>query len=85
MNKIKKLTNKLFKNPKGFTFDELSTLMNALDIKADNKGKTSGSRIRFKGKTRDLLTHKPHPGNELKLYQIRDVQKFLESEGIKHD
>lgn len=85
MNKIKKLTNKLYKNPKGFTYSEANTLMNALEIKEDNKGKTSGSRVVFKGKNGSLLMHKPHPGNELKPYQIRDIQKFLENEGVKHD
>jgi hypothetical protein len=46
-------------------------------------GKTGGSRRRFVGKDNHiLLFHKPHPGNILKGYQIKQVVASLKEKGI---
>lgn len=47
MGKKEKLIAKLKSNPKDFTFDEMKTLLEALGFVMSNKGKTSGSRVKF--------------------------------------
>ena len=39
----------------------------------DNKGATSGSRVQFIKDEHTILLHKPHPGNQLKPYQVKNV------------
>ncbi|MBK7231534.1 MAG: type II toxin-antitoxin system HicA family toxin [Saprospiraceae bacterium] len=43
-------------------------------------GKTSGSRVAFYNESKKLLIrlHKPHPGNELKDYQIKLIHAHFE-------
>ena len=82
MAKKAKLLERLKSNPKGFTFDEMQSLLESLDFKLYSKGKTSGSRVRFlKGNTAITL-HKPHPRKELLEYQVKQVIDFLEKEGL---
>jgi hypothetical protein len=39
-----------------------------------NKGKTSGSRVIFKNEDkRPIMIHKPHPGNIIKSYAMKQV------------
>lgn len=47
-------------------------------------GKTSGSRVAFINlKTKHIIRiHKPHPGNELKSYQIELIFKELKDQGV---
>lgn len=76
------IKNKLierFKNqPKDFTFDELEKLLHGFGFEISNKGKTSGSRIRFKNETLKIIIdlHKPHtkgaPIKETTLKEIYD-------------
>lgn len=74
MSKKDKLLEKLKSKPKDFTYDELKTLLNYLGFNEYNKGKTSGSRIKFSNKNDvKLELHKPHPSNIIKAYQINDV------------
>ncbi|MBK5518730.1 type II toxin-antitoxin system HicA family toxin [Pseudomonas sp. TH10] len=42
----------------------------------------SGSRVRFELKGVVATFHRPHPGNEAKPYQVRDVRAFLEQAGV---
>ncbi len=48
------------------------------------QGKTSGSRVAFINmQTKHILRlHKPHPGNQLKLYQIDLILNELKERGI---
>ena len=66
-------------NPKDFTFDELAGLFSHLGFETENKGKTSRSRIAFKNEALDLkyYAHKPHPGNIVKIYVLKQVKAFL--------
>ena len=84
MGQIDKLIDRLKSRPKDFTFDELERLLNYLSFEKDNKGKTSGSRVLFRSNTTStqILLHKPHPGNELRAYQIKQVIETLEQEGL---
>ena len=78
MSKKEKLIKRLLSRPTDFTFDELTTLMGYLGYEKDNAGKTSGSRVKFKNNTNDALwQHRPHPGNILKTYQIKDIIEDL--------
>ena len=45
--KKEKLLARLKSNPKDFTFEEMETLLTTLGFEKSNKGKTSGSRVKF--------------------------------------
>ncbi|MCI8397346.1 MAG: type II toxin-antitoxin system HicA family toxin [Clostridia bacterium] len=79
MSTIEKAIEKLKTKPKDFTYDEMKRILNYLGFIEDNKGKTSGSRVGFLNKqlNREIKLHKPHPGNILKEYQIKDTLKNL--------
>ena len=83
MGKKEKLIARLRSVPKDFTFEEGRTLLGLLDFEMSNKGKTSGSRVKFfhpSGAT--IILHKPHPRKELLPYQIKDILEVLEKEGL---
>ena len=50
-------------------------------------GKTSGSRVAFTHPEilHIIRLHKPHPGNELKRYQINYLVEELTNQGYIHD
>lgn len=79
MSKKEKLLRRIMGKPpnKNITYDELETLLNSMGY---DKIEGSGSRVSFyhSGKNHLIELHKPHPGNELKLYQILKIQKKLE-------
>lgn len=79
MSKIEKLIQKLLSNPKNFTFDELSKILTYFGFKISNKGKTSGSRVKFihKDKNIVIILHKPHPKPILKGYAIKQIIEEL--------
>lgn len=83
MGKKEKLIARIKTIPKDFTFEEMQTLLGLLDFEMSNKGKTSGSRVKFihcKGIA--IILHKPHPRKELLPYQIKDVLEVLEKEEL---
>ncbi|NJM68528.1 MAG: type II toxin-antitoxin system HicA family toxin [Acaryochloris sp. RU_4_1] len=45
----------------------------------------SGSRVRFDLNQVALNIHSPHPGNELKRYQVQAVRDFLLKAGINDE
>lgn len=47
MSKKDKLIQRLKSKPKDFTYDEVRTLLNYLGFGESNKGKTSGSAVKF--------------------------------------
>ena len=68
--------------PSDFTFDELERLLTTFGYVKSNKGKTSGSRVVFKDKdSHPIMLHKPHPGNIVKMYALRQVLEELQSKG----
>lgn len=83
MGKKEKLIQHLLSQPKNFTFSEAETLLGYFGYYRSNKGRTSGSRVMF---IRDngvvILLHKPHPGNELKAYQVKQLIQELKKEGL---
>lgn len=84
MGKKEKLIERLKAKPKDFTFDEAMTLLGFFSYICSDKGKTSGSRVIFTSTngTAPILLHKPHPGNELREYQIKQLIQILEQENL---
>ncbi|MCK5662596.1 MAG: type II toxin-antitoxin system HicA family toxin [Thiotrichaceae bacterium] len=80
MSKKEKLIQKLLL-AKTFKFSELVSLLKMLgytEIQGD------GSRVKFdNGKPEDLINlHKPHPGNEMKAYAVKQVKEKLQRGGL---
>lgn len=83
MSQLEKMIIRLKSRPRDYTFIEAKTLLLALNYSIDNKGRTSGSRVAFRQADKsDILLHKPHPGNNLKSYQIKDLLEVLEKDGM---
>ena len=83
MTKKEKLLDDLCSLPRDFTINHLNKLMKSLGYIQYKRGKTTGSRIAFYHQEKKLILnlHKPHPSNELKIYQIKEVIKFLKKAG----
>ena len=79
MTREEKLKRRILRQPKDFTFEELETLLYQLGFERDNKGKTSGSRVRFFHKEKQIqyLAHKPHPKSIIKEKALKDIVDFL--------
>lgn len=82
MGKKEKLIERLKSNPKNFTFDEMKSALESLGFEMSNKGKTSGSRVKFIKGNIGIILHKPHPRKELLEYQIKQVLEILEKEDL---
>ena len=79
MSKLEKEIERLKSKPKDYTYNELKTLLNKLGFLEYNKGKTSGSGVKFIYKyNRKIELHKPHPSNIIKSYKMVDIIKKLE-------
>ena len=81
MSKKKKIIDRLYSRPSDFTYDEARALLGLCGFSEDNKGRTSGSRVMFINKARDVnfRLHKPHPSNVLKDYQIKELLDIIKS------
>lgn len=79
MSQLDKLRARLCAKPKDFTWDELVKLLAAYGFEAFTKGKTAGSRRQFFNPATHLAIslHKPHPGNLLKEYQLKEIISLL--------
>ena len=78
MGTKEKLVDRLKSQPKDFTFEEAERLLTLFGYTKSNKGKTSGSRVIFiDEQKRKILLHKPHPGNILKTYALKDIIEKL--------
>ena len=83
MSSKEKLVARFLTMPSDFTFDELERLLAIYGYEKSNKGKTSGSRVVFKDKEgHPIMLHKPHPGNIVKQYAVRQVLEELQSKGL---
>lgn len=82
MGKLEKMIERLKSNPKDFTFEEMQTLLLALGFELSNKGKTSGSRVKFFKDGVFIILHKPHPRKEILSYQIKQIIEILSEEGL---
>ncbi|MDR1369224.1 MAG: type II toxin-antitoxin system HicA family toxin [Dysgonamonadaceae bacterium] len=75
-----KLVERFCKRPKDFTFDELVTLLKFLGFEKSNKGKTSGSRVKFNNEIMKIaiILHKPHTvGDPIKESALEEIYNHL--------
>ena len=79
MTQKEKLKKRIRQLPKDFTFAELEALLLQLGFEKDDKGKTSGSRVKFyhSGLKLQYLAHKPHPSSVIKEKALRDIVDYL--------
>ena len=83
MGTKEKLRNRFLKMPSDITFDEMQRLLEGYGYEKSNKGNTSGSRLIFKnGNKRPIMLHKPHPGNIVKDYAMKQVFEDLKEAGF---
>jgi hypothetical protein len=83
MTREAKLVKRLLDEPRDFSYAELKKVMASFGFVEDASGNSSGSRVAFFHPDKKLVLrlHKPHPGNELKTYQIKQVIGFLRETG----
>lgn len=83
MSKHDQLLSRLLSKPTDFTYNEAATLLCHLGYILDNKGRTSGSRVKFYNPITKhiIILHRPHPNNELKQYQIKEIITALREQG----
>lgn len=83
MTKREKLLERLLEKPKDFTWSEATSIFIGFGYRESNKGKTSGSRVKFiHDEYGPINLHKPHPSPILKRYQLEDIIKHLKTEGL---
>lgn len=84
MAQKKKLIQRLLRNPKDFSWDELTKLLIGLGFKEISSGKTGGSRRKFYNNEKQLMInlHKPHPANIVKNYAIKQIIQKLKDARI---
>ena len=83
MSKLDKAKKRLLAKPKDYTYTEAKMLLSKLGFEEYNKGKTSGSRVRFY-RPRDqrvILMHKPHPDDEMDSGAVKDLVEYLKDLG----
>lgn len=81
-----KRISRLLTCPSDYTFAEAASLLASLGYSQDNKGATSGSRVRFWRPMDNavIMLHKPHPQDEMKLYAVKQLVKALQERGDIH-
>ena len=83
MGTKEKLRERFLKMPSDFTFEEMQRLLEGYGYLKSDKGRTSGSRVIFKNKDkRPIMLHKPHPGNIVKAYAMKQVFEELKVAGF---
>jgi predicted RNA binding protein YcfA (HicA-like mRNA interferase family) len=79
MSQLDKLKARICAKPKDFTWNELVKLLTAYGFDSLTKVKTVGSRRQFYNPITQVAIslHKPHPGNLLKEYQLKEIIALL--------
>ena len=86
MSKTEKLLQRLLSVPRDFTWDELVNILGLFGYNELKKGKTGGSRRKFTDENKNvIILHKPHPGNVVKLYALKQVITQLKDKGYIKD
>ena len=83
MSKFEKLLKRLLTVPSDFTYSEAKAIAQQLGYEEKQKGRTSGSRVLLyrESDERKIMLHKPHPGDIMKLYSVRDFIDALKRNG----
>jgi hypothetical protein len=83
VSQVEKLIGQLKVRPDVFRYSDLRRILKHLGYSEVVSGKTSGSRVRFVSISHPPINlHKPHPGDEMRAYVIKDIVGFLEDEGL---
>lgn len=83
MSRKEKLIRRIKRHPKDFTWRELATVLGMLGFKERANAATGGSRRSFLHPDGIFVSlHEPHPQKVLKQYQVRQVVRLLEEEGM---
>lgn len=83
MGTKEKLIERFKSMPSDFTFNELERLLKGFGYTKSDKGRTSGSRVVFKDSLgTPIMLHKPHPGNVVKDYALKQVLEELKRRNL---
>ena len=79
MTKLDKAKERIRNIPRDYSYSEAKFLLSRLGFREINKGKTSGSRVKF---LRDsdgeyILMHKPHPSDVMSYKSTFSLVNFL--------
>jgi hypothetical protein len=87
MSRTEKLVQRLLSVPRDLTWEELIKILAQFGYAELKKGKTGGSRRKFADDKRSIIIlHKPHPGNIVKEYAVKQVVAHLIEKGyIKNE
>jgi hypothetical protein len=86
MSRTEKLVQRLLSLPKDFTWEELIKILTLFGYAEVKKGKTGGSRRKFADAKKHIISlHKPHPGNIVKEYALKQVIAQLIEKGHIQD
>ncbi|MEE1014586.1 MAG: type II toxin-antitoxin system HicA family toxin [Lachnospiraceae bacterium] len=83
MSKFEKAKERILGKPKDYTYTEARYLLGKMGFDEFNKGKTSGSRVRFY-RERDrkvVLLHKPHPEDVMDRGAVSGLVDYLKEIG----
>lgn len=83
MSKLEKAKERLKSLPKDYTYSEAKNLLGQLGFTESNKGRTSGSRVKFVRYSdgRFILLHKPHPSDIMSVASVKDIIYILKEIG----
>jgi hypothetical protein len=86
MSSKAKALHRLLSVPKDFTWEELIKILGVFGYIELKKGKTGGSRRKFADENKNvIILHKPHPGNIVKEYALKQVIAQLKDKGYIKD
>lgn len=83
MSKYTKAKERILDIPSDYTYEEMRYLLKKSGFQEYNKGKTSGSRVKFyrESDQKIIMFHKPHPGDIMDRGAVDDIVKKLKEWG----
>ena len=83
MRTEEKMIERLKSCPSDYTYTEARSLAKRFGYVEKNKGSTSGSRVLFfrERDKRKIMLHKPHPGDIMKQYAVRQLLANFKENG----
>ncbi len=83
MSKFEKAKERILQKPKDYTYTEARYLLSQMGFEEYNKGKTSGSRVRFfrEADKKAILLHKPHPEDKMDRGAVSGLIDYLKGIG----
>jgi predicted RNA binding protein YcfA (HicA-like mRNA interferase family) len=80
MARREKLLERLRSRPKDFSFQELAVVLGRFGFR---RMESTGSRVRFEhDRLPSIHLHRPHPRPILRAYQVDQILRLLEDEGL---